>query len=134
MLWANAAGRLFDAKNFFFPTQVTRWPWAVFGDWVICASFACLVLALLLARSLARVFEVGPLRFMWRISYCVYLWHWPLITYLLTSDSLVQVLLIWGLVLAIGTASYYLIERPFLRSGKPASTPSAMSWWTAVRS
>ena len=69
---------------------------------------------------LARVLAVGPISWLGRISYGIYLWHWPLRIWLLPDDgdfhpglgALVAVLSV-----LLAAASYYLIETP-IRSGR----------------
>ena len=58
-----------------------------------------------------------PLRFLGRISYSLYLWHWPLIVfaaalYPVRSTELSTRLLILALTLLISTLSFSSIERP----------------------
>jgi hypothetical protein len=70
---------------------------------------------------LAQVFSVPPLRYLGRISYGVYLYHWPLFLVLTRSRvgvsgwALVGVRV--GVTLAVAIASYHLIERP-IRQGR----------------
>ena len=69
---------------------------------------------------LARCLSVAPLRYVGRISYGLYLWHFPLFIYLdhartgLTGYPLFAVRALTTLMVA--TASFYLIERP-IRQG-----------------
>jgi peptidoglycan/LPS O-acetylase OafA/YrhL len=69
---------------------------------------------------LARCLSVAPLRYVGRISYGLYLWHFPLFIYLdhartgLTGYPLFAVRVAATLVVA--TCSFYLIERP-IRQG-----------------
>ena len=65
---------------------------------------------------LARCLSVGPLRYVGRVSYGMYLWHFPLFIYLdhartgLTGYPLFAVRV--AVTLVIATGSFYLIERP----------------------
>ncbi len=69
---------------------------------------------------LARCLSVAPLRYVGRISYGMYLWHFPLFIYLdhartgLTGYPLFAVRVLVTLVVATG--SFYVIERP-IRQG-----------------
>src|SRR5207244_1713195 len=68
------------------------------------------------AGPLGRLLSLKPLRWVGRLSYGMYLWHWPVID-LLThqktglSGSALQ-LFQAGVTVAAATASYYVIERP----------------------
>ena len=58
-----------------------------------------------------------PFRFLGRISYSVYLWHWPLVVfaaalYPTMSESIQMRLFIFLSTLVVATSSYYLIEQP----------------------
>jgi peptidoglycan/LPS O-acetylase OafA/YrhL len=70
---------------------------------------------------LARVLSVAPLVWLGKISYGVYLWHWPLFDLLnhertgMTGTSLLM--LRFAATLAAATASYVLLERP-VRTGR----------------
>ena len=70
---------------------------------------------------LALLFAIPPLRYLGRISYGVYLYHWPLFLVLTRSRvgvsgwPLVGVRV--GVTLIVAIASYHLIERP-IRQGK----------------
>jgi len=58
-------------------------------------------------------------RFLGRISYSVYLWHWPVFVFLAAlvgHDSPWYLVGAIPLALALGTASHYGIEEPFRRS------------------
>jgi peptidoglycan/LPS O-acetylase OafA/YrhL len=86
-------------------------------------ALVCAVLiggmALAPASPLGRVLAVPPLVWLGRISYGIYLWHWPVFRYLHEA----RLGLSWGptqlvriaVTLAAATISYYVVERPMLR-------------------
>ena len=83
-----------------------------------------------------RALSLAPLRFLGRISYSVYLWHWPIILFAAalypTASKTVQIRLLMLLVtLAVATLSFYLVERPGRRIGadKPVSAVLARVRW-----
>jgi peptidoglycan/LPS O-acetylase OafA/YrhL len=67
-----------------------------------------------------RLLSLPPLVFVGRISYSLYLWHWPLLAYLrvISGDKLPQsaayIAIAASFVFAV--LSYYLIEQPFRNS------------------
>jgi peptidoglycan/LPS O-acetylase OafA/YrhL len=71
---------------------------------------------------------IFPLRFLvWRpvtylgeISYALYIWHFPLVFYWPANELSVELRV--ALSLAFASASYHLVEKPFLRR-KPRHTP-----------
>lgn len=70
---------------------------------------------------LGSVLSVQPLRWIGRISYGLYLWHWPVFVLLSTATTglsswQVDVLRI-VITLAAATASFYLVEEPIRRGG-----------------
>ena len=67
-----------------------------------------------------RLISIAPMRFLGRISYSLYLWHWPLIVFAAllyphASAKLSVRFVILGVAIAVATVSYYAIERPFRR-------------------
>jgi len=97
------------------------------GGFALAAVAVAAVLAdvVLVPRGvLARVLSVPPLVFLGRISYGVYLWHWPVFLVSnhertgLSGPSLLGARL--ALTLAVSLLSYYLLERPVLRGRLPA--------------
>lgn len=96
---------------------------------VAALASVALVVGVTLAphSTLARLLSIAPLRGLGRISYGVYLWHWP--TFLAVDGertSLTGVRLLGvrvAVTLALATASWFLVERPAGRwtSGRTAS-------------
>ena len=82
------------------------------------AVLACVVCA---QRSwLATVLSVSPLRYLGRISYGLYLWHYPLFQWIDGQRTGLSGYALFGVrsvaTLAVATASFYLVERP-IRQG-----------------
>ncbi|WP_241984963.1 MULTISPECIES: acyltransferase family protein [unclassified Cryobacterium] len=50
------------------------------------------------------------------LSYSLYLWHFPVMVFLLMADPTLSVQVILGMILALSIVSYYLIEQPLHRS------------------
>ncbi len=83
--------------------------------------------ALLLASSQAwtnrRILSFGPLRWIGRISYSLYLWHWPLFSFarivLGAPPSHLQTAGILAASFLLATSSYYWVEQPFRNSATP---------------
>jgi peptidoglycan/LPS O-acetylase OafA/YrhL len=75
--------------------------------------------ALSQATAMGRVLGVPILVALGRISYGVYLWHFPVYFFLAKRySSAPHIVLIPGILLAsmlVATASFWLIERPFLK-------------------
>ncbi len=89
----------------------------VLGDWVFGLCFCLLLLAVFLEVPILRAFfALSPMRYIGIISYSLYLWHVPLLALLIPLFSSYPLFLLISipLLLLVGTASYYLIERPFL--------------------
>jgi len=68
-------------------------------------------------RSPLRVLQWTPLRAIGRISYGLYLYHWPIFLWLGEPPTLANQSLAIAASFAAATLSYFLIERPILRFG-----------------
>ena len=96
------------------PGQAFPFPWAL---------LPCLGTALLIGygenSAIGRLLAMAPARWLGRISYSVYLWHWPIIALhrietgieLDHAETAIMVLA----SIAAGALSYYLVEQPFMR-------------------
>jgi peptidoglycan/LPS O-acetylase OafA/YrhL len=96
--------------------------WLYHGGFLLAAVATALVLASVVCVQsgfLAAVLSVAPLRFLGRISYGLYLWHFPVFLWLdhgrtgLSGSALLGVRFVETLVFA--TLSYRLVERPVRR-------------------
>src|SRR5699024_3748919 len=75
-----------------------------------------------IARMLA---SAGPVA-IGRLSYSLYLWHWPVFVifrWTIGLDTLAYQLAALALAIALSVLSYFLIERPFRRRGKTVARP-----------
>ncbi|MFI5258563.1 MAG: acyltransferase family protein [Candidatus Limnocylindrales bacterium] len=75
--------------------------------------------------------RLPPIRFLGKISYSLYLWHWPMLIlgglYLtgpLGTLSPAQALALAGLSIPVATASWFFVEEPFRRGVIPLPRPS----------
>lgn len=106
--WAVAVGSIPAVNGIFLPQA--PW-WSILGEWTLGVSFALLLLSVMFGFTwVQRVWSFRPLCFVGLISYSLYLWHWQLLA--LSNYGIFLALLVLGIFC---TASYYLIERPFLR-------------------
>ncbi len=99
------------------------------GAVALCLAAAALVAGATQADpgvGLARFFAHPAVAYLGRISYGIYLWHWPWATWLLTPGTFqpARAGLVAVLTLAAASASYHWLELP-LRSGKLRLVPSA---------
>jgi peptidoglycan/LPS O-acetylase OafA/YrhL len=79
---------------------------------------------------LTRLLGLAPVAWCGRISYGLYLWHWPILLFFPQLPAVAVVVVVFGLA----TASYYLVERP-VRRGLPAfavRTPARVGVAAAV--
>ncbi len=83
------------------------------------AAAAALVASGALRRGPGLLLRTSPLRFLGRISYSLYLWHWPILVLVPlalggTLETPAMVVLAF-LAIAVATASWVYVEEPFRR-------------------
>lgn len=93
------------------------------GALVVALGGAALITAASVAdprRGLTGALGRRPLVYLGRISYGVYLWHWPLRVWLIGDRDFdpVRAGLVAGLSIAVAALSYHLVEEP-IRTGRP---------------
>jgi peptidoglycan/LPS O-acetylase OafA/YrhL len=81
------------------------------------------------ATVVARTLSLRPARFVGRISYSMYLWHWPLIVfaqalYPIGSTSIAGRLTLLAATVAVSTTCFHLVEQPFRRLGHAHGVPA----------
>jgi peptidoglycan/LPS O-acetylase OafA/YrhL len=98
--------------------------WLYRGGFLLVAVLVTVSLAsvvLVPTSPLTRVLSLAPVVWLGRISYGVYLWHWPIDLYVdgnrtgLSGTALLLVRL--AVTLVVSAASYYLVEKP-IRTGR----------------
>jgi len=122
--WLGRVGAPLALATLFLIPHLVTWysPWMGWIGYVLVAGLATILLADLVAGShslLARPLSWGPMVLVGKISYGLYLLHLPVyyVVEKLSPDSPLLVRLGWkvSVSLALATASYYLVERRFLR-------------------
>ena len=102
--------------------------WAYEGGLPVFALVSTgLLLGLLTPGPVARLLAREPIPWIGRISYGLYLFHWPVFT-VLGDASVAEKLAMTG---AITVVSYYVIERP-IRTGRVLTMPSVYLRGAAV--
>jgi hypothetical protein len=113
--------------------------WMYRGGFLLCAALAVVIIAdvrQVHSGPLGQVLSLRPLRFLGRISYGVYLWHFPVIVFMtpervgVSGNALNAVRI--GATLLFATLSYRFVEMP-IRRARPigwrrfAVAPAAMA-------
>ena len=101
-------------------------PWMFEGGMALCALAGALVVADVRCAEpgpLSSFLSLRPIRYVGKISYGLYLWHWPVIVELTSARThetgVTLNALRVAVTLAIAVASYHLVEQP-IRRGWPA--------------
>ena len=104
-----------------------RSPWLNRGGFAVAALAVAGVIpsvTLVPEGVIAKVLSVEPLRWLGRISYGVYLWHWPVQLTLTHSATGLRgsalILVRFVITVATAAASYYVLELPVRRRTAPA--------------
>lgn len=125
-IWAASIQRIPVAavQDWIFPP--TSPVWSVLGEWSLSFCFSLLLLAVLLGGPVVSwLFSYMPLRFIGIISYSLYVWHYPLLSWLAPHFTSYPLFILVGLALLflVGSASYLIVERPFLRWRRTVQAP-----------
>ena len=107
------------------------------GFLLFAAVSAIAVVAVTVPGPLARLLDRGPLRLIGRVSYGIYLWHWPIIVMVREDTVAARGVALLALRLSLTAAatalSWVLIERPYKRARRtiairvaPAGIATAM--------
>jgi peptidoglycan/LPS O-acetylase OafA/YrhL len=119
--WAGAGG-----LAYLIATLSGREAWMYRGGFVLAALASALIIASSVHGSggpIGKVLSLRPVRWVGKVSYGIYLWHWVVID-LVTEGNLgvggwrlkvVQV----AITLAVATLSFYLLEQPIRRLRLP---------------
>ena len=114
------------------PTSLFPAPWAL-----LPALGTAFVLAWGEGAVTTRLLASRPMRAIGAISYSLYLWHWPIITFWrLRTDMDLAPPAIVGVVVAslvAATASYWWVERPFLRGFRAVASPKMVVGAVTIR-
>ncbi|RYG14104.1 MAG: acyltransferase [Burkholderiales bacterium] len=114
-------------------THETPFPgWAALAP---CVGAALLIYSGASGTLAGRVLSLRPFQFIGKISYSLYLWHWPVIVFAEVGLFLPKTPPVIGAEIAasilLATASWYWIERPF-RSGMFRRTAPVLAAAAAV--
>jgi len=110
----------------FVGLAIVDWERNLFAGPLLAAALcSCVLVVCALDREgpLTRALSVGPMVFLGRISYSLYLWHVPVLVAfgIFGAGLTLMAVPAVGLAVLAAVASYYLIELPFLRKKRRAS-------------
>ena len=119
--WLGLAGLGLLAAGIFLFDRSTPFPGA--AALLPCIGAALIILAGTRAENratlLGRALRARPMVFIGRISYSLYLWHWPILVFAsygrsseLGLGARIGLMLLAGIISAV---SWWLVERPFIR-------------------
>jgi peptidoglycan/LPS O-acetylase OafA/YrhL len=139
---AAIAAILYLASPEFFDGESRLWGQDHWHKWMWAEAFACAAIVYLIAAQqlpmLNKILNLGPIRHLGRISFSVYLLHWPIVLFCLSvwrrvSDAwglqppklLVFAILavcVAPLTIALSEVTYERIERPFMALARRISS------------
>ncbi|MBK8435473.1 MAG: acyltransferase [Austwickia sp.] len=98
------------------------------GSLVFAMLCALLVVGAAFTRDdfgIGRILAWGPVAYLGRISYGIYLWHWPLAVWAGTHPQWrpAQAAGVVAATIALAALSFHFFEQP-IRTGRPAALPS----------
>lgn len=130
------SGVVFMAYEFAFPSDKSNWFWS-YGLSLVTISSAFIILFILSNPDsiFTRLLRNKGVVYTGKISYGLYLWHYPIFSFLQEYTRLTltaQVIIGVTLSYAVSSLSFYLLERPLLKykdllGRKVASAPPAPS-------
>ncbi len=120
LMVAGGAGLAFVCYAVTSAESSSAWLYAGgFGVVSLCTAAVLACVTLVPASPLARLLSLPPVRYVGRISYGLYLWHWPLFVMLDTERTGLGGWQLFGVRVAttfvISVASYHLLEMPIRR-------------------
>jgi peptidoglycan/LPS O-acetylase OafA/YrhL len=134
--WHGAARSVFVpavlVTGVFWSVTRVESPWLYRGGMMIIdlAAAAIIVYPAVVPGSVpARLLRSGPFLWVGRLSYSLYLWHWPVHVFTIHATRTVTPLVIVAelvATLALSHLSYTLVERPTRRINRPAALASPL--------
>ena len=111
----------------------------LFRGGLFAHSIASALLAVLVASSsskLSVIFSWQPLAYIGRLSYALYLWHWPVFIYCtserLDFNGLALTAVRLAITLALSVASYLLVEQPIRHRSRWAHSSQGRKTYVAT--
>jgi len=100
------------------------WTWAGYKT-AIELTTAALIVGMQKPSWAQRALAWEPLRLLGLISYGIYLWHYPIVTMMLSSPWPVKIVTALGLSIPLAALSYIFVERPIRQRWRMAASRPA---------